>query len=153
MFHGLELSISHRDPLRTQATVRPEGGAPYVAYGVHSVQTPYDARTDTRTKHRTTHGPTHGPTPYDTVRHRTTPYDTVRRPYDTVRHRTKTVRHTDRKPTGVNTRGSTSRGKGPPPISPFGFPGWVGHSFRVFVFSQLNININQTRPECTTWPY
>ena len=56
-----------------------EGGAPYVAYGVHSVQTPYDARTDTRTKHRTTHGPTHGPntvkTPYDTVRHRTTPYE------------------------------------------------------------------------------
>jgi hypothetical protein len=39
------------------------GGAPYVAYGYDSEQTPYDARTEKRIQHRTA--------PYDTVRHRT----------------------------------------------------------------------------------
>jgi hypothetical protein len=41
--------------------LKPEGGEPYVAYGLDSVRTPYD----TRTKHHKT--------PYDTVRHRTAP--------------------------------------------------------------------------------
>ena len=54
------LGVDRTDRLSRVHTRRSaEGGAPYVAYGVYSVRTPYDTRTDTRTKHRT-----------NTVRHR-----------------------------------------------------------------------------------
>jgi hypothetical protein len=41
-----------KEPLFLQSNAKPEGGAPYVAYGPQSISAPYNTRTELRTKGR-----------------------------------------------------------------------------------------------------